>query len=152
MSHNEVHIEQATGGYVIRTECWRDGLKTETTICKDLQDVLGVVTHVYARGGEHFRIERVEQSPTMKEQLADLYHRQWAGWMRYLFRFGTQNENGTFTMGADKVERWRHQMETSYSELSLAEQDSDCKEADKFLEVIGRYVHCGVKGEEIDRE
>lgn len=75
-------------------------------------------------------------SELQREALADLCHKQWSGWMHYLFRFGTQNEDGTFTMDADKVTRWRRQMETSFSELSPVEQNSDRKEADKFLVVF----------------
>jgi len=70
------------------------------------------------------------------EKLANLCHEQWAGWMRYLFKFGTQNEDGTFTMDADKVARWRRQMETPYSGLSESEQNSDRKEAAKFIKIF----------------
>ncbi len=72
----------------------------------------------------------------IREDVAGLCHEQWSGWMRYLFRFGTQNDNGTFTMDADKVARWTRQMETSYADLSGPEQESDRKEADKFYRVI----------------
>lgn len=72
----------------------------------------------------------------MREQLADLCHRQWTGWMRYMFSKGISNFDGTWTMPAKMVERWTRQMNTPYSQLSQSEQDSDRSEADRFMEVI----------------
>ena len=69
----------------------------------------------------------------MREQLADLCHRQWSGWMFYLFSKGKFNSDGTWTMPAEFVQRWKRQMETPYAELSEAEQDSDRAETDKFF-------------------
>lgn len=42
-----------------------------------------------------------------REILAAQCHRQWSKWMRHLFQCGTQNEDGTFTIDADKATRWR---------------------------------------------
>lgn len=74
----------------------------------------------------------------IREILADLCHRQWSGWMKYLFGKGTFNEDGTWTMPVWAVKRWKQQMETPYSMLSESEQDSDRTEADKFLKVINQ--------------
>jgi len=71
-----------------------------------------------------------------REKLADLCHEQWSHWVNYMFSKGTFNKDGTWTMPAWAVERWRHQMKTPYSELSATEQDSDRNEADKFLKVF----------------
>ena len=76
----------------------------------------------------------------MREKLAELVHNsQWSGWMRYLFSKGTFNDDGTWTMPAWAVERWRRQMETPYFELSESEKDSDRSEADKFLYFFELY-------------
>lgn len=72
----------------------------------------------------------------IREILADLCHKQWSGWMKYLFSKGTFNDDGTWTMPRWAVERWRTQMNTPYADLSNAEQDSDRLEADKFLAVF----------------
>jgi hypothetical protein len=72
----------------------------------------------------------------MKETLAELCHNQWSGWVQYMFSKGTFNEDGSWTMPAWAVERWKRQMETPYAELSKSEQDSDRNEADKFLSVF----------------
>ncbi len=72
----------------------------------------------------------------LRERLADLAHKQWSGWMGYLFGKGESNEDGTWTMPAWAVKRWRLQAATPFSELSGEEKDSDRKEADKFLAVM----------------
>lgn len=74
----------------------------------------------------------------MREQLADYAHNAWAGWMKYMFDFGTLHEDGTFTINADKVERWMRQAHTSYADLPDAEKDSDRKEADAILDLINQ--------------
>lgn len=76
-------------------------------------------------------------SQDLREQLADLAHQQWSGWMEYLFSKGTVNDDGTWTMPAWAVERWRRQMQTSYAELSEQEKNSDREEADRVLALIG---------------
>ncbi|KKM19555.1 hypothetical protein LCGC14_1654470 [marine sediment metagenome] len=75
-------------------------------------------------------------SNVLREKLADLCHRQWSGWMEYLFSKGEFNDDGTWTMPREFVVRWTHQVETPYAELSPSERDSDRKEAGKFLAVI----------------
>lgn len=73
-----------------------------------------------------------------REALAAYAHNAWAGWMQWLFKFGTLNDDGTFTMDANKVERWQRQMNTPYAELPENEQESDRKEADTMLKIVGR--------------
>ncbi len=72
----------------------------------------------------------------IREILADLCHQQWSGWMKYLFSKGVFNENGTWTMPAWAVDRWKKQMNTPYANLSDTEQESDRTEADKFLIIL----------------
>ena len=76
----------------------------------------------------------------LREELAALCHSQWAGWMAYLFSKGTFNKDGTWTMPKEFVERWSRQTSTPYDNLSALEQDSDRKEADKFLAIIEKVA------------
>jgi len=79
----------------------------------------------------------------IRENLAAAQHDIWAHWMRYMFTQGRffQTLTGenvdkvveTWGMPADKVIRWRRQMNTPYSDLSEAEKDSDREQADKIL-------------------
>jgi len=72
----------------------------------------------------------------LREQLAAYAHEAWAGWMRYLFKAGTTNPDGSFTIQPWAVERWTRQMNTDYAALPDAEKESDRHEADEILEII----------------
>lgn len=77
---------------------------------------------------------------TLLEIVANLCHILWTGWMKYLIKSCTLNDDGTVTIGTDKVSRWTRQMNTPYSQLSEQEQSSDIKEARKFLAVIAQFL------------
>lgn len=77
-----------------------------------------------------------KQTQYARNVIGELAHDQWAHWMKYLFSQGQFNPDGTWTMPAWAVDRWTRQMQTPYAELSESEQESDRKEADKFLEVV----------------
>ena len=59
------------------------------------------------------------------EGVAATQHEIWAHWMKYLFTTGTQNENGSYTIPAENVARWKRQMNTDYYDLSEQEKESD---------------------------
>ncbi len=72
----------------------------------------------------------------MREKIAEIQHEIWSHWMRYLFSISEQNSDGSVTIPADKVKRWKRQMDTSYSNLSEAEKESDRDQANKILVII----------------
>lgn len=80
--------------------------------------------------------EQIKEKKEVRENLAELCHSQWSGWMKYLFSKGTFNVDGTWTMPKWAVKRWTKQMNTKYNELSDSEMDSDRTEADKFIALI----------------
>lgn len=69
----------------------------------------------------------------MREKLAKLAHEQWSGWMVYLFSKCKATATGEMVIPRWAVDRWKKQSQTPYSKLSAKEQESDRKEADKFL-------------------
>lgn len=82
-------------------------------------------------------LRRLLKKPKVdREALADLCHRQWSGWMEYLFKKSRQTPDGSVVIPRDLVERWWRQVKTPYDKLSPEEQDSDRKEADRFLKLI----------------
>ena len=85
----------------------------------------------------------MSESDVLRERLAELAHEQWSNRMLYLFSKCTPGPDGTRTMPAWAVARWTRQMQTTYQELTKEEQDSDRKEADKFLGVIKECGGCG---------
>ena len=64
-----------------------------------------------------------------REMLAELEHKQWAHWTRYMLA----------NLTPENIERWKRQIETPYSELSEKEKDSDREWADKILSIIQGY-------------
>lgn len=73
---------------------------------------------------------------SLRETLADQQHEIWSHWMRYLFTQGTMNDDGSFTIPAEKVARWKRQMQTPYAELTEQEQQSDLEMADKIANLL----------------
>ena len=67
-----------------------------------------------------------EREAALREALADLEHRQWAHWTRYMLD----------NMMPENIARWRSQIETPYVDLTEAEKDSDRVWADKVLALI----------------
>ena len=71
-----------------------------------------------------------------RERLADLCHKQWSGWMKYLFKMSSINSNREAVIPSGLVIRWKRQMNTNYEDLSEEEKDSDRDEADRFIKII----------------
>ncbi len=77
-----------------------------------------------------------------KEKIAELCHKQWSGWMEYLFskcyhergQFDKETENMVIPSWA--VERWKRQMKTPYSKLPEEEKNSDRNEAERFIALL----------------
>jgi len=74
------------------------------------------------------------------EKLADQEHEQWSNWMKYLFTKGVENEDGTFTINAESVKRWKRQLETPYELLSEEEKESDRELAKIALGIVAKDI------------
>jgi hypothetical protein len=72
----------------------------------------------------------------IREAIADEQHEIWAHWMRYLFSVSVENADGSVTIPADKVLRWRRQVKTAYADLTEREKGSDRNQADKVIRKI----------------
>lgn len=72
----------------------------------------------------------------MLEKLASLQHEIWAHWMEYLFEVSTQNEDGSITISAENVARWKRQKNTKYVDLTTQEQKSDIEQAIKVIALV----------------
>lgn len=72
------------------------------------------------------------------ERLAAYAHGAWSGWMKYMFEKSSRDElYGWVMIPSALVERWTRQMNTDYEDLPEQEKESDRKEADRMLEIIG---------------
>jgi len=65
------------------------------------------------------------------EELAELEHKQWAHWTRYMLKNLTH----------ENVSRWRKQIGIPYSELSEKEKESDREWARKVLEIMAKPIN-----------
>ncbi len=74
------------------------------------------------------------------EETAKLCHKQWTGWMKYLFKKGVFNENGTWSMPKEFVERWLRQTNTEYEELPEYEKESDRIEAYNYINLFKKLM------------
>ena len=75
----------------------------------------------------------------MIEEIAAVQHEIWSHWMKYLFQCSFQFEkfkDGSALIPADKVKRWKRQMNTPYSELTEKEKESDRDQAQKVIRVL----------------
>jgi len=74
----------------------------------------------------------------LREKLSDYAHKTWCGWMEHLFSKCKPNDDGTVTIPADLVLRWKRQVVTKYVDLPEAEKSSDRKEAASILGLLGK--------------
>jgi len=73
-----------------------------------------------------------------REKIAAAVHESWAHWMAHLFRQCESGVNGRMTIPEQLVKRWQRQIDTPYEALSIEEQASDLKEADRILKAVGK--------------
>lgn len=78
-----------------------------------------------------------------RERLAGLCHKQWSGWLKYMFGKCLKKANGTLLIPEWAVTRWLRQAYTPYNKLSSQEKDSDRKEADKFITLLKQQPPAG---------
>jgi hypothetical protein len=72
-----------------------------------------------------------------REALAEYAHEAWSGWMKYLFSKTTIYPDGTVSIPAWAVDRWKRQVRIAYKDLPEQEKDSDRTEADRMLAIMG---------------
>ena len=76
----------------------------------------------------------------LKEQIADLVHRIWAGWWDYQDACSERTTTGSLVIPKNKVQRWDRQAKTDYNDLSEDERFSDIEIAEQYLELIDTYT------------
>lgn len=94
-----------------------------------------------------------ETAEKLREELAELCHTQWSGWMKHLFSKSSYPDPRGAIIPGNLTERWLRQMNTPYAELSDEEKDSDRAEADRFLAILQQALTAHTANiEQIQRE
>lgn len=71
-----------------------------------------------------------------REKVAAHCHKQWSGWMEYLFANSFYDQDGTVIIPKWAADRWERQKDAEYKDLPEAEKDNDRKEADEFIHLF----------------
>ncbi len=74
------------------------------------------------------------------EDLADIEHKRWAHWQRYMHNEGERRQDGSLVIPADLVTQWDRQIATPYCELAEEEKESDREQVRKYLPTIIRAL------------
>jgi hypothetical protein len=77
--------------------------------------------------------------PLVLEKMASFEHDIWVQWMTHLFSVSIPQPDGSYSIPADKVERWQRQMSTAYQNLPEAEKESDRQLALKVLQACAGF-------------
>ena len=94
-----------------------------------------------SQGTKHIMKPLDQENGILREKFAKVQHDIWISWMIHLFKVSIQNDDGTYTIPVEKVERWKRQIATSYDELSERERDGDREQVDKVNDILSRNDH-----------
>lgn len=81
-------------------------------------------------------VQSILGSPALLERLAAIEHERWADWQSYVHENCIAHEDGSLTIPAALVERWRRQISRSYADLSETEKASDREQVWRYLPLI----------------
>lgn len=93
--------------------------------------------HCRAGASDEGEAELTEERVVIdREHLADVMHQIWACSMHYLFLCGEFNADGSWTMPAEKAERWMRQLGSKYEALTEEEKELARYQADRVIAAI----------------
>lgn len=73
--------------------------------------------------------------------LANIEHQRWAHWQNYLHSQCEAQDDGALLIPAHLAKRWKRQIKTPYSDLTLPEQKSDIEQVMKYIPTIEKYLN-----------
>ncbi len=97
------------------------------------------------RSGLNMKKINLVSNKELLEVLGHIEHKQWAHWQAYLHSKCIENEDGSLTIPAEFVSRWKRQINTEYAQLSEKEQLSDQEQVQEYVSIIQKYLDdpCG---------
>lgn len=76
----------------------------------------------------------------LTEALAAVEHDRWSHWQAFMHGKCSKNADGSLTIPADLVEKWKRQISTVYGDLSETEKESDREQVNKYLPLIKAFI------------
>lgn len=70
------------------------------------------------------------------DELAAKEHQRWSHWQSYLHSVCIKCEDGSLRIPPELVQKWEHQIQTDYKDLSESEKESDKEQVRKYLPLI----------------
>lgn len=70
------------------------------------------------------------------ERLASIEHERWAHWQRYMHSHSELRPDGSMVVPAELVAQWSRQIETTYDDLTLKEQESDREQVRRYIPAV----------------
>lgn len=70
------------------------------------------------------------------ELLASIEHDRWSRWMRWVYQNGAWNPDGSFTIVADRAQRWSSLAATDYFDLDDPTKEYDREEVRRTLAAL----------------
>ncbi len=74
------------------------------------------------------------------EKLADIEHKRWSSWQKYLHSKCIKNSDGSLTIPASYVKHLEKLINTPYVNLTEEEKESDRAEVRKYWNIIVKEV------------
>jgi len=74
------------------------------------------------------------------KKLADIEHKRWSHWQRYLHSKCFTSEDGELIIPKESVEHWKKQINTEYKDLTEKEKDSDRNEVLKYSDKFKKFL------------
>lgn len=81
-----------------------------------------------------------EMLEVLVEQLAAIEHERWSHWQRYMHDKAERREDGSLLVPVELVQRWEHQIDTPYADLTEEEKQSDRDQVRKYLPLIAEHL------------
>jgi hypothetical protein len=72
------------------------------------------------------------------EELAYIEHERWAHWQRFMHEQGERQPDGGLLFSPELIAKWDRLINTSYTHLTMEEQESDRDQVRRYLPVIDR--------------
>lgn len=78
------------------------------------------------------------------EGLAEIEHRRWAHWQKYMHGKALRLSDGSLILPAEFVARWEEQIRTDYGNLEEKEKESDREQVRRYLPLIAEALKATV--------